>query len=373
MTDRKALRSLTAAFISVLLIALLLPDRFSGAIVPAILLLPLGILAPILIKKRSVLSLNRRAVFCLFLAFGATYLLLYYLTGIEFGFVKNIYVLSFKNFIGFILPISVIIVSTEIMRAIIIFQEDKLSAILGYIACVLAEVLIYGNLSYVTSFNRFMDLIGLTFIPAVISNLLYQYTARRYGASPNIAYRLITTLYLYLIPYVPNMADSLFALYNMAVPAVIYAFISALYEKKRRRATKDNSRTAKAISAVVAAMLIGVIMLISNQFRYGTLVIATPSMTGELNVGDAAIFERYDGQAIAEGQVIVFENDRSMIVHRVVNIEKVNNVTRYYTKGDFNDVIDDGYVVDSEIVGLVHFKIPYIGYPTLWLRSLFEN
>lgn len=131
MTDRKALRSLTAAFISVLLIALLLPDRFSGAIVPAILLLPLGILAPILIKKRSVLSLNRRAVFCLFLAFGATYLLLYYLTGIEFGFVKNIYVLSLKNFIGFIVPISVIIVSTEIMRAIIIFQEDKLSAVLA--------------------------------------------------------------------------------------------------------------------------------------------------------------------------------------------------------------------------------------------------
>lgn len=373
MTDIKKLRIITAVLLFVLLFALFFPGEFIGTAISAILLLPLGVAAPILLKKRSVLSLNKKAVFFLFLAFGVTYLLLYYLCGIGLGFEKNIYVLNLTNFLRFTLPISAVIVATEIIRYVIISGGDKLSTALSYVASVLAEVLICGNLSYVTSFNRFMDLVGLTFLPAVISNLLYHYIAKRYGAKPNIAYRLITTLYLYFVPYVPMMSDSLFALYNMAAPALIYAFTSALYEKKRRYATKRSTKATKILNAIVVTLLIGVVMLISNQFRYGTLVIATPSMTGELNVGDAAIFEKYDGQTIEKGQVIVFKDEKNMIVHRVVDMEKINNQTRYYTKGDFNEARDEGFVTDSEIVGLVYFKIPYIGYPTLWLRGLFEG
>ena len=373
MTDVKKLRIITAILLAVLLFALFFPGEFLGAAISAMLLLPLGIITPLVLKKRSVLSLNKKTVFFLFLAFGVTYLLLYYLFGIGLGFEKNIYVLNLTNLLRFTLPISAVIVSTEIIRSVILAGEDKLSAALSYVASVLAEVLICGNLSYVTSFNRFMDLVGLTLLPAVISNLLYHYISKRYGAAPNIAFRLITTLYLYFIPYTPAMPDSLVAIYNMAVPGLIYAFINALFEKRRRYATKKPTKFSKIVTAVVAVMLLSVVMLISNQFRYGTLVIATQSMTGELNIGDAAIFEKYDGQTISVGQVIVFKDGKNMIVHRVVDMEKINNQTRYYTKGDYNDVIDDGFVVDSEIVGLVYFKIPYIGYPTLWLRGLFEG
>ena len=34
-----------------------------------------------------------------------------------------------------------------------------------------------------------------------------------------------------------------------------------------------------------------------------------------------------------------------------------------------NNILD----FDADIVGIVDFKIPYIGYPTLWLRSLFSR
>ena len=44
-------------------------------------------------------------------------------------------------------------------------------------------------------------------------------------------------------------------------------------------------------------------------------------MTGELNKGDAVLYEAYDGQHIYEGQVIVFNKDDSRIVHRVVKIK----------------------------------------------------
>ena len=96
-------------------------------------------------------------------------------------------------------------------------------------------------------------------------------------------------------------------------------------------------------------------------------------MTGELNKGDVSIFESYDGQPIEKGQVIVFEQDGSMIVHRVVDIQRINGQNQYYTKGDANEANDAGFVTKSQIRGLVNFKVPYLGYPTLWLRSLFDR
>ena len=127
------------------------------------------------------------------------------------------------------------------------------------------------------------------------------------------------------------------------------------------------------ITVFAAAIIIGFVMLISNQFHYGTLVVATDSMTGELNKGDAAIFESYGDQTIKEGQVIVFESNDSLIIHRVADIQIINGVRRYFTKGDKNASLDDGFRVDSDIVGLVNFKVPYVGYPTLWLRGLFSR
>jgi signal peptidase len=96
-------------------------------------------------------------------------------------------------------------------------------------------------------------------------------------------------------------------------------------------------------------------------------------MTGELNRGDVAITFKYTDQPISEGQVVAFEQNDRVVIHRVVKIEVINGQRRYYTKGDANDDIDSGFITDSNIVGLVDNKIPFLGYPTLWMRSLFER
>jgi signal peptidase len=130
---------------------------------------------------------------------------------------------------------------------------------------------------------------------------------------------------------------------------------------------------SKVLTVIVLILMIATLMVISNQFYIGAYVIATDSMTGELNRGDVAIYERYEDQLIIEGQVIVFEQSGSVIVHRVVDIEIINGITRYYTKGDANEDRDAGYIFDSDIIGLVTYKLPFFGYPTLWVRSLFDR
>ena len=373
MSNKKTLFAILYSTLAVLLISMFLPGEHTGRYVAAAVLIPVAVISRLFIKKRAIPSMHQREILLISSVCGAVFVTLYFLTGLEFGFYKNPYTINFTNFLSFIVPISVIVVSTEIFRNTIRAQEDKHADIIAYICCVLAEALIYGNVHHIVTFNRFMDLVGLTLFPAVIANLLYGYLTKRYGMYPNIVYRLIISLYIYIIPIVPQMADSLFALYSIAFPIFVFLFIDTLYEKKLRYALVKKSKLAVPLTVAAAAIIIGFVMLVSNQFRFGTLVIATPSMTGELNRGDAAIFERYDDQTIVEGQVIVFEENDVMIVHRVADIKIINGITQYYTKGDANDVLDEGFRVDSDIVGLVNFKVPYVGYPTLLLRSLFKR
>ena len=377
MTDKRTGKIVSASVLTVLLLALFLPLGESGRIVAAILLLPAAVITWIFLKKRNIFSINANQVLLVMTAIALVYVVLYYLTGLKFGFVMNPYKLSVKNFFKYILPIASIIVCSEIIRTIMIAHPGKFAKVLCYFSCLVADLLIVSSIPYVTSFNRFMDLIAGALFPAILANLLYHYLSKRYGMYPNVVFRAITTLHLYVFSVRSGISDSLVHFVDLMLPIAIFFFIDSLYEKKRKFALGNTSRVVRIASgiltAVVLVILTGTVMLVSNQFKYGSLVIATESMTGEINKGDVVIFESYDDHAVQEGQVIVFEKDKSMIVHRVVDIEIINGQTRYYTKGDANEDNDAGYITESNIVGLVYYKAPYLGYPTLWVRSLFKR
>ena len=377
MTDKRTVHILSASVLAVLLLAFLLPIGESGRIVAAILLLPAAVFVTLFIKKRNILSINKDQVLMILAVTGLLCVMAYYLTGLKFGFIKNPYRLTALNLFKYVVPIAAIIVLTEMIRFVIVAQKSRAAHAMCYLSCVVAEMLICSNIYGVTSFNRFMDLIGGALLPALVANFFYNYISARYGMYPNIALRAIITLHSYIFPITSGISDSLVSLFNILLPLALYFFISSLYEKKRRYALQRTSlawRVASTVLTVLAVIImIFTVMLISNQFRYGAYVVATPSMTGEINKGDIAIYERYDDQTIEEGQVIVFESNGSTIIHRVVDIKIINMETRYYTKGDANEDNDAGYIVDANIEGLVNYKLPFLGYPTIWIRSLFKH
>jgi signal peptidase len=218
-----------------------------------------------------------------------------------------------------------------------------------------------------------MNFAGIVVLPSIISNLVYNFFSKRYGAIPNIAMRLIISLYPYIIPRIPALDVSIQAIASLIFPIVVYGFVSALYERKRQYALKQKTKYWYAVPVLMSIVMISIVMLISCQFRFGAIVIGSESMTGELNKGDITIYEQRTDQIISQGQVIVFNKDKTQVIHRVVKIERVNGVTRYYTKGDANKENDIGYITDSNIVGLAKVSVPYLGYPTIWLRSLIDK
>ena len=370
--DKKTLYAITLTIIAVLSVLLFISVK-SSRILTAIVILPLAVIAVRLIKRRRSYSINKREVLMLTTVVAVLYAILTEISGLYFTYYKNPYFINLKILVERVIPLAIIIVSVELIRMVLLAQKDKLVDFLSFFIGILAEILAFSTLTGITNFNRFMDLVGLTLFPAFTANLYYHYVSKRYGAWPNISFRLIITLYTYFIPTITGMADSLTACIKLLFPIVMLALTAALFEKKTRVVRRKSKILSAAATLLAAVVAVSVAMLISCQFRFGALVIATESMTGEINKGDMIIYERYEGQAIREGQVIVFSDNDSRIVHRVVKIVTVGNETRYFTKGDANDDLDIGYRLKEDIVGLTDVKLALVGYPTLWLRDIIKK
>ena len=370
--DKKIIYILSSLILAILLLVFFI-NIGNSRIITACLLLPLTLTTVFMIKKRQSYSINKKEVILLTLITAALYVVFKEMTGLYFRFYKNPYFVSREMLLNFILPIAAITVMTEIIRSVMLAQKNKIVDIITFLFCVVAETLAFSNIAGITNFNRFMDLVGLTLFPAITSNIYYHYLSKRYGALPNIIFRSITTLYIYFIPTVTGMSDSLASCIKIIFPILMLALVSAMFEKKKKNAVKKGKRLGAIGTVLTCIVIVSVAMLISCQFRFGALVIATESMTGEINKGDMIIYEQYDNQFIKEGQVIVFTQNESKIVHRVVKIENIGGELRYYTKGDANDSLDTGYRTQADVVGLTDAKIAFVGYPTLWLREIIKK
>ncbi len=372
-TDKKQLYAVTFFILAALILAIPFQEKYSRFVAAAIFLIAVLTIG-FFIKKRSILSYHKRNVLLIMTVIAALYLMLYYLSGLYFGFGATYMKFSIAQLVLYIFPIVVIVLTSEYVRTVLHGQGSKLVSALTYVICVISDVFIAGGVNGINSSYKFVDFVGMTLFPAITGNILYHYISKRYGTLPNVSYRLILTLYTYVIPFAPDAPQVLPAFARLVSPIIVYLFIDLLFEKKRRMATHKKSKFGFIIPCIAAIIMVAFVMLVSCRFRFGILVIASPSMEDEINVGDAVVFESYEhcGE-IEENDVIVFSKDGNRkYVHRVIEISTVNGQRQYITKGDANEDADPGYVTEGQIIGVVRSKVLYIGYPSIWLRKIFK-
>lgn len=105
--------------------------------------------------------------------------------------------------------------------------------------------------------------------------------------------------------------------------------------------------------------------------------IVSESMIPKINVYDVIIDTKVDNEDdLAVGDIITFNSDfidteGYTITHRINNIVVENGVTKYYTKGDHNNTVDEGYITFDKIVGKVVFIIPSLGKIQAFISSKF--
>ncbi|MBE7061419.1 MAG: signal peptidase I [Clostridiales bacterium] len=340
-----------------------------GSLISAVFLGIYAFVVIFLFRKRNILSVYKRQVLLLLTVASVLLLVIFYVFGLAFGFNTRPEMTEYFFFTD-IIPFVAIIIATEIIRNIFLGTNSKIAYVTMLLVGIVTELIVQMVTFNITS--GVIYIVGMVIIPAVTTNVFLNYVSKRYGVLPGIVYRIIMSLYVYAIPVIPNVQEALHAFLKIVAPLVCMYFLHLLFDNKRRF-EKHKKKTWKSISTVILVVIMtGVIMLISGHFRFGAIVIATESMTGEVNKGDVVIYERYDDQQIVEGQVIIFERYGGNVVHRVVDIRNENGIVMYFTKGDANETMDEGFVTESQIVGLTRARVPFIGYPTVWLNSIFS-
>lgn len=357
----------------ILIFALFVPNIFTK-INLAIFLSIFSIITVFLLKKKNILSIHNKEVTIMMLIFAIIYLVAFYLMGIYYGYSRLAITFNIKTLLKYIIPISVIIISSEIIRTIFLSQKKvKFGKFITTVSMVLIDIILYINIYKINSSDDLMISIGFITFASISCTLLYNYISYRYGITGIILYRLITTLYSYIIPITPNVYILFRSILRMIYPYIIYLVIDYTF-KKRNIAMEYMNRKKKIVSfGVTLVLIITIAALISCQFKYGILVIGSGSMSGTIDKGDAIIYESYKKQSIKPGDIIVFNKNDIVFVHRVIEL-KNNSIEglKIYTKGDALSEADSGYITKNDLIGIVKLKIKYIGYPSLWLRSAFE-
>lgn len=318
-------------------------------------------------------NVSKKRIITLIITLSALYIILLYFVGIFTGFYKNPTGFSQKRLFNNILPYVIIVICSELIRQIFVTKNDRKITIITTIVLIVIEITNYIEFYNVWELNVVLEFFGHVIMPAISTNILCNYILKRYGIIPNILYRILTTIYIFCISFLPNIYIFFESVYRTIYPYIIYLIIDNYFVKKDFEKAIKNKKVGW-ISFIITTIIIAIIiMLISCKFKYGILVVGSSSMTGTIDKGDAIIFEKYEQQQLEEGQVIVFIKDNIKMVHRIEKAQVRNDEKIYITKGTNNEQQDEGYRTDEDIIGVVKFKIIDIGWPTIWVNELFNN
>lgn len=357
----------------IILILALFKSNIISNLVLALILLVYMVVLKFGLRKRKIISVYSDQTISLMVLFALIYLTIFYSLGIYFGFYTAPVKFSLWGIWHYIIPFVIIIIASEVIRFILISQKGKESSLIAFVSTVLIDIVLYTKVYDLNNLEDILAIVGFVAFASISCNLFYNYMSKRFGYKGIICYRLITMLYAFIIPILPDVYIFFRSIGRMVYPYLMYLVLESTYSKANL-ATEYRKKNREIIGTAIMLVIVTVMsLLISCKFYYGILVIGSGSMTGSINKGDAVIIEKFDNQKLRKGNIIVFNRNNIQIVHRITHIEFVNDEYRYFTKGDANEAIDIGYVTKDSIVGLVKGKIPYIGYPTVWLKEMSSN
>ena len=299
-----------------------------------------------------------------------------YFLGFIVGFYYTTYSRSIFGILRNIVCASVLIIAIESIRETLIKNNAYHKSIVWItpILCFLLELPSIINLKIYTSKVDLFTVFLMFLLPSFIKNIVLTYIVYKSGKMNSIVYQFLMTIPNYLLPVFPNLGDFFTIIFSVSLPIILMVFIMNISTVKFEKVT--NSRKIRqdriilnVTSAIMVFIIVVIVYLTSNVFRFASLAIGSGSMTGSINKGDVVILDKKD-KRVTKGDVIAFQQQGKVIVHRIVNVKVKSNNKYYETKGDANKDKDGWLVTKNNLVGKVKLRIPLLGWPTIALSEL---
>lgn len=139
----------------------------------------------------------------------------------------------------------------------------------------------------------------------------------------------------------------------------------------------------KVVTIIVLVILIPIIFVngviiadsvihpdeVPSFFGWKPFIVLSGSMETEIMTGDLVVTKEINTSKLKEGDVIAFKKDGYVTTHRIKSIENVDGETRYITKGDNNNVEDEGYVTEDMVEGIFKSKITGLGNLAMFVQT----
>ena len=120
---------------------------------------------------------------------------------------------------------------------------------------------------------------------------------------------------------------------------------------------------------VVLMVLCAVFLMGSRLLGFQCYTVISGSMEPAYSVGDLLYVKETDPNTIQVGDPITFVLNEDLVVatHRVVRIDVESS--RFYTKGDANEIEDQNPVHFNNVIGVPQFAIPKLGYVSDFVQN----
>lgn len=126
------------------------------------------------------------------------------------------------------------------------------------------------------------------------------------------------------------------------------------------------------LSVVLIFIAAGVAFIAFPQFGNQALIVRSGSMTPTIDIGSIVVARPIENGTYSKGDIIAFRSEKdskTLITHRVVEVESGPDGVFYITKGDANEEKDNWSVERKNVLGKVAFTIPFAGKVLTFAKS----
>lgn len=302
-----------------------------------------------------------------------------FLAGFFWGVYYSTYSKSFLGILRNVVTGTIIIFAIEYIRELFIKNHAYHKAIvyLTPILCALLEIPSIINFQLYTSKVDLFNIALTLLLPCLVKNIALTYLTYKTNKWTSILYQMLLTIPNYFLPLFPNLGDFFYIIINTLFPVIVIVLVANVtvidfvkVDNSRNLASKNI--LSKIMMACMIFFILTVLYLTSNMFRFTALAIGSPSMSKAINKGDIIVIDKKD-KNIKVGDVIAFQEQGRVIVHRVISINENEKSQMYQTKGDANATKDNWKVSDRAVVGKVKLRVRWLGWPTIKLSELLSK
>jgi signal peptidase len=114
-------------------------------------------------------------------------------------------------------------------------------------------------------------------------------------------------------------------------------------------------------------------VLVTPLFGWRTEIVLSGSMEPAIPTGSVVVSRPVSAEEVREGDIIMFSSPAGNVLttHRVVKVEQKSDGPHFATKGDANKGADIDPVVPDQLVGIIIFSVPSLGYLISFIRTPF--